>query len=132
MNRFQQMFDIFRDKVEPMLKEGEMHALVFSYKHDLKNGGGEFRVYRNHQVQDMTRFFVEGAQLIQPANQIVFEDTVWFFYEDIKERVLEAHVSYIDSHRDRIVIQPASPLLTLRIDDAPYISGLCRPTTVAA
>lgn len=132
MNRFQELFDLFQQKVEPMLKEGEMHALVFSYKHDAVNNTGEFGVYRNHRVEDMTRFFIQGAQLVQPGNQIVYEDTVWFFYEDVGGRKLEAHINYTPEHRDRIVVQLHAPLLKMGVSVPPYISGLSRSAQAVA
>lgn len=132
MNRFQKLFDLFQQQVEPMLKEGEMHALVFSYKHDSENGTGEFCVYRNHKVENMARFFIEGAQLIQPGNQIVYDDTVWFFYESVFDRKLEAHINYTPEHRDRIVVQLAQPLLKLGVATPPHISGLSRAAMVPA
>lgn len=132
MNRFQQLFSLFREKIEPLLKEGEMHALVFSYKHDSVNNTGEFNVYRNYRVEDMTRFFIEGAQLIQPGNQIVYDDTVWFFYEDIRDRKLEAHINYTPEHRERIIVQLSSPLIKMGVPNPPYVSGLTQTAAATA
>ena len=132
MNRFQQLFDLFREKIEPLLTEGEMHALVFSYKYDSATNTGEFNVYRNHRVEDVTRFFIEGAQLIQPGNQIVYDDTVWFFYENICDRKLEAHINYTPEHRERIIVQLSSPLIKMSVPNPPYVSGLTQAAVATA
>lgn len=124
MNRFKDLFELFKKQVEPLIKEGEAHTLVFSYKHDAETNTGEFAVYRNVQFDKTLRFFMPGYELVQPGNELVYEDTVWFFYESVTDQTLEAHMCFMPQHRPRIVVQKKEPILKAHVSQAPYISGL--------
>lgn len=125
-NRFNSVFQLFEKEFEPMLEDLKQQQVVFCYKYDSINGIGAFEVFDDHPEQATVASspFAFGADRIRAMHDLVYNDTVWFFYEEGPNgKTLEAMVAYLDDYRPIFKIHSNQPKLRRVMSEVPYIPG---------
>ena len=129
-NRFQSLFDLFNEGLGPIandaLKQYQKHKLAFCFHYDRMNHTGQISVYENVDQESTIpgSRFAFGAESVKAGNDIVYNDKIWFVYEELgKNPTLEALISYIEDYRPKVVVHLSKPLMTLKVAKVPYIEG---------
>lgn len=136
-SRFNSVFRLFEKEFEPMLEDLKQQQVVFCYKYDSINDSGAFEVFEDHpeQATVASSRFAFGAERIKAMHDLVYNDTVWFFYEDRPGgKALEAMVAYLDEYRPVFQIHATQPKLRRVASEVPYLPGTTykaasKPTT---
>ena len=128
-DRFNSVFQLFEKEFEPMLEDLKKQQVVFCYKYDSTNDTGAFEVFDDHPEQATEAFspFAFGAERIKAMHDLVYNDIVWFFYEERPEgKRLEALVAYLDEYRPVFKIHSSQPKLRRVASEIPYLPEIGR------
>ena len=126
-DRFDEAFKLFETTFPSFLEEFKRQDLVFCCQLYPQHNRCSFKVYENKSPTcHLQSLLFKGNQIkITPGKDLVYEDRLWFFYEQTPEHTkLQALMCYIDQYMPVYYVKLDEPIMSLMVEQFPKIPGI--------